>query len=142
MSQEQGNECEKSRLVVRVAVPQVRWPARPCSTAPKNNAGPCPLAGWLALDVSTYSFGRRDVGHMYQHSLGSVHVEHLGRNNHMLVPVAVAIPVAVAVIAVIAVVAVTVVAVAIVAIAVRAVTVTISVSVHSRGNGTYGSGHA
>jgi hypothetical protein len=139
MSQEQGNECEKSRLVVRVAVPQVRWPARPCSTAPKNNAGPCPLAGWLALDVSTYSFGRRDVGHMYQHSLGSVHVEHLGRNNHMLVPVAVAIPVAVAVIAVVA---VTVVAVAIVAIAVRAVTVTISVSVHSRGNGTYGSGHA
>ena len=92
-------------------------------------------------NVSTYSFGRRDVGHMYQHSLGSVHVEHLGRNNHMLVPVAVAIPVAVAVIAVVAV-AVTVVAVAIVAIAVRAVTVTISVSVHSRGNGTYGSGHA
>jgi hypothetical protein len=107
----------------------------PVQLPPKNNAGPCPLAGWLALDVSTYSFGRRDVGHMYQHSLGSVHVEHLGRNNHMLVPVAVAIPVAVAV-------AVTVVAVAIVAIAVRAVTVTISVSVHSRGNGTYGSGHA
>ena len=66
---------------------------------------------------------------MYQHSLGSVHVEHLGRNNHMLVPVAVAIPVAVG-------------AIAIVAIAVRAFAVTISGPVPSRCDGTYGSGHA
>jgi hypothetical protein len=38
---------------------------------PKTNAGPCPIGGWLALNVSTYGFGRRDVRHVHQHTSGA-----------------------------------------------------------------------
>jgi hypothetical protein len=72
------NEREKCRLIVRVAVPSspVACTAPSSRVSPKLMRGRAPSAGWLALNVSMYSFGRRDVRHMHQHRLGAVHVEY------------------------------------------------------------------
>ena len=75
------NEREKCRLIVRVAVPPAR-PRRPVFPQ-RPTRGRAPLAGWLALNVSTYSFGRRDVRNVHQHFIRPVHVEHLAAGHFM-----------------------------------------------------------
>src|SRR6266550_9465671 len=77
MSQERARKIPVNCSGRRTSSP-VACTAPSTRVSPKPNAGAVPqLAGRLTLNVSTHSFGRRDVPHVHQHRLGAVHVEHL-----------------------------------------------------------------